>query len=208
MDRRFAIAAAVGLALAGLVWWLLLSRDGAPPPVTPPPEPVAQAPSSARPTIPGAVRGGPVDLSGQPAAHLPQLQAGPADHDPSQGPANLPPGAKPQRVALSGKLSHAAIEDYMASFQDCADQHPDPDRSSQALLSFTITAEPTDEGDPFASVTAVQVLTGDPALDAQQQPGAFEGCCVEAVRHLELDPPGGRGGGQARFVLMLEQPDA
>jgi hypothetical protein len=193
--RRAAILLSLASLLALLAWWLTRRLD---PPAaeraTLPVPPVAE-PRLRAPTPPPA-----------PAVHLPQLRAGPGDEEAEpSGPTNIPPGTPRARLAASGKLAFTVIEEYAESFRACFEEHrgEDPDLPEQALLEFTIRAEPRDAGEPFGTVSQVQVLTGGADYEGMEH-SAFESCCAEAVVELELDPPGGRAGGQARFGLTID----
>jgi hypothetical protein len=202
MKHRIPITVLAGLGLLLLAWWLLRPADRGP-------EAPAQGLAPVSEAEPASITG-PRSLASRPgvspAVHLPQLQAGPDDIDPERrGPSNLPPGTPRTRLAASGKLAHYVIEEYAESFRECFEQHgaSDPDLPTRVLLEFTISAEPIDTGDPVGTVTDVQVLTGGADYELSEH-AAFEGCCAQAVTELELDPPGGRRGGQMRFGMTID----
>jgi hypothetical protein len=200
----FAVAVTVLLVLA---CWLFCPRP-APAPAPPELAPAAPAgPATERPLPPGAVRGAPVDPAAVPGVHLPQIHAGPDEVDPERqgGASNLPPGVTRARVAASGKLAHSVIEEYAESFRECYRSHgtTDGELPREALLEFTISADPRDTGDQFGTVSEVQVVTGEADYELMDHQ-AFERCCVEAVEDLELDPPGGRRGGSMRFGMGID----
>ena len=202
MNPRILIAVLVAVALALLAWWLLRAPvSSGPDPEQAQPTP----PSSATAGLPSA-RTPASERGAVPAVHLPQIQTGPDDIDPERrGPSNLPPGTQRTRLAASGRLAHYVIEEYADSFRECFEQHSaaDPEIPTRALVEVTITAEPIDTGDPYGMVTDVQVLTGGADYELSEH-ADFEGCCALAVQELELDPPGGRRGGQMRFGMTID----
>jgi hypothetical protein len=195
LRRALVLLSLIGL-LIGLAWWFA-SQPDAPPASSEPSEPPERPAPRARAEAPAPVA---------PSVHLPQLRAGPEDDQGAgPGPTNLPPGTPRARIAASGKLAFTVIEEYAEAFRACYEQHgtADPDLPAQALLEFTISAEPRDTGDQYGTVREVQVLTGGPDYELMEH-NAFEFCCTEAVIELELDPPGGRGGGEARFGMTID----
>ncbi len=202
MKRRLPLVVLAVLGLFLLTWWMLRS-----------PEPSGDdggASVAGGSVTPARIRTEPLPIRERPgvspAVHLPQIQAGPNDIDPDRrGPSNLPPGTQRTRYAGSGKLAHYVIEEYADSFRECFEQHraEDPELPTRALLEFTISAEPRDTGNQYGTVREVQVLTGGPDYDLMEH-NAFEFCCTEAVIQLQLDPPGGREGGEMRFGMTID----
>ncbi len=199
MKRVVLLIAAASIALL-LAWWLLRGERGPDGPPSAASTPV----EAASPDGSSGSRGSP---SGSiPAVHLPQIQAGPDDLDPEAvGPSNLPPGTQRTRYAASGKLAHYVIEEYADSFRECFQQHraAAPELPERALLEFRIVAEPSDTGAFHGEVREVQILTGGPDYDLMEH-NSFEFCCTEAVIGLELDPPGGRAGGEMKFGMTID----
>ena len=205
MRTRSITIVSAGLALLVLAWWLL--RPSARVPGDDPVAAVSTQRPGAEPS--GSSMGPGASVAGgraQPGVHLPQIQAGPDDIDPERrGPSNLPAGTERTRLAASGKLAHYVIEEYAESFRECYEQHvaADPDIPTRALLEFRIEAEPRDTGDTWGQVREVQVLTGGPDYDLMEH-DSFEVCCTAAVIELQLDPPGGRSGGEMRFGMTID----
>lgn len=202
MKPRIPIAVLVGLALALLAWWLLRPPAGVDPSGA---QAELQPPVSGPAALPGSIRSS-APRGDLPAVHLPQIHVAPDDIDPERrGPGNLPPGTPRTRLAASGKLAHYVIEEYAESFRECFEEHQgaDPELPTRVLLEFTITAEPIDTGEPHGVVSDVQVLTGGADYELTEH-ADFEGCCAVAVQALELDPPGGRRGGQMRFGMTID----